>query len=87
MESRDIINRIVRSIAIKEYNGMFVKAWSELYSKLNYKLGINIKARNKKRGESHLSTLTEEETFAVEKIVRNWAVAAGLDLDKLLKIA
>lgn len=86
-ESRAVINRIVRNIAIKEYSGMFGKAWGELYTQVNYKLGINIKNRNKKKNESYINTLTEEETFEVEKIVRNWAVAVGLDLDSLLKIA
>ena len=87
MESRSIINRIVRSVAMKEYNSMFGKAYGELYSKVNYKLGINIKGRNKKKNESLLDTLSEEETLAVEKIVRSWAVEVGLDLNKLLKIA
>ena len=87
MESRAVINRIVRSIAMKEYSSMFGRAYGELYSKVNYKLGINIKARNKKKNESLLDTLSEEETLAVEKIVRSWAVEVGLDLNKLLKIA
>ena len=87
IESRDVINRVVRNIAMKEYNGIFGKAFGELYSKINYKLGINIKARDKKKNDSYLSTLTEEETFKVELIVRSWAIAVGLDLDKLLKIA
>lgn len=86
-ESRAVINRIVRSIAMKEYNSIFGRAYSELYTKANYILGINIKARNKKKGESYLNTLTEKETFEVEKIVRAWAVEVGLDLEKLLKIA
>lgn len=87
IESRAVINRIVRKIAMQEYNGMFGKAWGDLYGKLNYKLGINIKARKKKQNESYINTLTESETFEVEKIVRNWAVEVGLDLNKLLKIA
>lgn len=87
IESRSVINRIVRSIAVKEYNSMFGKAFGELYSKINYKLGINIKGRDKKKSESYLSTLTEKETFEVEKIVRSWAVKVGLNLDELLKIA
>ena len=52
----------------------------------NYKLGINIKARDKKKSESYLDVLKEDEVFEVEKIVRNWAIDSGLDLDKLLKI-
>ncbi|WP_413862027.1 hypothetical protein [Methanobrevibacter sp. UBA417] len=86
IESKDVINRIVRTIAVKEYNGMFNKAFGELYAKMNYILGINIKSRGKKNG-SYLNSLTEEETYKVEEIVRNWAVKLGLDLDNLLKIA
>lgn len=85
--SRDVINRLVRMIAIKKYSGRFGKVYGELYTKVNYKLGINIKARNKKKNESYINTLTEEETFEVEKIVRSWAVEVGLDMEELLKIA
>mgnify|MGYP001770666427 CR=1 FL=1 len=87
IESRDVINRLVRKIAMENYNANFGRAYNELYSKVNYKLGINIKARNKKKGKSLLHTLTKEETFEVEKIVRAWAVKVGLDVEKLLKIA
>lgn len=87
LESRAVINRIVRTIAMREYGSMFGNAWGDLYSKVNYILGINIKLRKKKKGESLLNTLTEEETFEVEKIVRSWAVEVGLDLDEILKIA
>lgn len=87
IESRAVINRLVRNIAIKQYNSNFSKAFGELYTKINYKLGINIKARSKKKNESYLDTLTEQETFEVEKIVRSWTVETGLDLDSLLKIA
>ena len=87
IDSRAVINRIVRSIAFKDYNGKVGLAYSNLYSKVNYKLGINIKNRSKKKNESYINTLTEDETFEVEKIVRSWAVETGLDLDKLLKIA
>jgi hypothetical protein len=87
IESRAVINRIVRNIAMKEYKSMFGQAWGELYSKMNYILHINIKGRTKKKGKSYLDTLTDKETFEVEKIVRNWAVEIGLNLDELLKIA
>jgi len=86
VESKAVINRVVRAIAMKEYGGMFGKAYGDLYSKLNYKLGINIKARDKKKSESYLDVLKEDEVFEVEKIVRNWAIDSELDLDKLLKI-
>ena len=87
IESKAVINRLVRSIAMKGYSGNFGKVWGELYTQVNYKLGINIKSRSKKKSESYISTLTEEETFNVEKIVRSWAVELGLDIDGLLKIA
>lgn len=87
MQSRDVINRLVRSIAMRSYSGNFGRSYNELYSKINYKLGINIKSRKRNKGESYLHTLTEEETFKVEEIVRNWAVKVGLDVDSLLKIA
>ena len=86
IDSKAIINRLVRAIAVKEYSGLFGKAYGDLYAKVNYKLGINIKARDKKKSESYLDTLTEEEVFEVEKIVRNWALDSGLDLDNLLKL-
>lgn len=86
-ESRAVINRIVRTIAVKEYGGMFGKAWNEFYSKINYKLGINIRNRKRDKNDTLLDTLTDEEVFEVEKIARNWAVKTELDLDSLLKIA
>jgi len=86
VESKAVINRIVRAIAMKEYGGMFGKTYGDLYSKVNYKLGINIKGRDKKKSESYLDILKDDELFEVEKIVRNWAIDSGLDLDNLLKI-
>ena len=86
VESKAIINRIVRAIAMKAYGAMFGKAYGELYQMVNYKLGINIKARDKKKSESYLDVLKEDEVFEVEKIVRNWAIENELDLDNLLKL-
>ena len=83
-DSRDVINKLVRMIAIKEYGGMFGKAFGELYKTVNYKLGINIKARDKKKSESYLHTLNEEECFKVEEMVRTWALDKGIDLNKEL---
>ena len=86
-EARKVINRLARIIAMKEFSGAFGKAYSELYSKVNYQLGINIKARNKKSNQSYIEVLTEEETFSVEKIVRTWANNIGIDVEKELKIS
>ena len=83
-DSRDVINKLVRMIAIKEYGGMFGKAFGELYKTVNYKLGINIKARDKKKSESYLHTLNEEECFQVEEMVRAWALDKGIDINKEL---
>ena len=83
-DSRDVINKLVRMIAIKEYGGMFGKAYGDLYKTVNYKLGINIKARDKKKSESYLHTLNEEECFKVEEMVRTWALDKGIDLNKEL---
>ena len=83
-DSRDVINKLVRAIAMKEYGGMFGKAYGDLYKTVNYKLGINIKARDKKKSESYLHTLNEEECFQVEEMVRAWAVDKGIDIKKEL---
>ena len=84
IDSRDVINKLVRAIAMKEYGGMFGKAYGDLYKTVNYKLGINIKARDKKKSESYLHTLNEEECFKVEEMVRTWALDKGIDLNKEL---
>ena len=83
-DSRDVINKLVRAIAMKEYGGMFGKAYGDLYKTVNYKLGINIKARDKKKSESYLHTLNEEECFKVEEMVRTWALDKGIDINKEL---
>lgn len=87
IESRDVINKLTRLIAIKEYGGLFGKAFGDLYKTVNYKLGINIKGRNKKKSESYLHTLTENECFKVEEIVRTWANDCGVDVKKELSLA
>ena len=87
IESKQIVNRLVRLIAMKEYGGMFGKAWGELYKSINYKLGINVKSRQKKSSQSYFDTLTEEEVFATEQIVRAWANKIGIDVEKEISIA
>ena len=87
IESKQIVNRLVRLIAMKEYSGMFGKAWGELYKSINYKLGINVKSRQKKSSQSYFDTLTEEEVFATEQIVRAWANKIGIDVEKEISIA
>lgn len=87
-ESRDVVNRLIRTIAYTKDNGYVARTWGELYKKLNYKLHINIKSREKKnKRDSYLSTLSQEEMFETEKIVRSWAMELGIDLEKTLKIS
>lgn len=82
-ESRSIINSVVRKIAMSHYNGNFASAYSELYSKVNYKLKINIKSR---KGEG-LKRFTDDELLEVEKIVRSWALDLNLDLASVLRLS
>ena len=86
-ESTKVINRLVRHIAIHHYNSQFSKVWNDFYSKVNYKLGINIKGRNKKKNDSYLSTLNENEMFKVETMVRTWANSLGININEVLEIA
>lgn len=87
-ESTKVINRLMRIIATKEYNNQFGKVWGDFYSKLNYKLGINVKARTKKKkSDSYLSTMTEDELFKAEEIVRVWANDLNINVQEAIKIA
>ena len=86
INSRDVINRLMRIIACKEFDN-FGKAYNELYKKLNYKLNINIKGRNKKKKQSYIDLLTEEETFKTEEIVRSWADKLGIDIKRELSLS
>lgn len=87
-ESTKVINRLMRIIATKEYNNQFGKVWGDFYSKLNYKLGINVKARTKKKkSDSYLSTMTEDELFKAEEIVRAWANDLNINVQEAIKIA
>ena len=87
-ESTKVINRLMRIIAAKEYNNQFGKVWGDFYIKLNYKLGINVKARTKKKkSDSYLSTMTEDELFKAEEIVRAWANDLNINVQEAIKIA
>lgn len=84
-ESRDALNKLIRAIGFKKYNGLYGQAWSEFYSHINYKLGINIKARKKiNKNDSYLDSLTEEELFKAEEIARAWANDLEIDVDEIL---
>lgn len=82
-ESRDVINRIVRKIAMSHFNGNFGNAYNELYSKVNYKLHIN--ANNRK--EVGLKRFTDAEIVEIERIVRSWASDLGFNTEELLKLS
>lgn len=86
-ESRVVINKLVRLIAIKEYNGIFGKAFGDLYKQVNYKLGINLKARNKTSRQTVLDVMNEDEIKSTEIIVKCWADEVGIDVNKELNLA
>lgn len=83
VESRKVINCLVRNIAVVKYGGKFGNAYNELYKKLNYQLGININARKQK---NKLDSLSEEEMYKTEEIVRAWANDCGIDINNKLSL-
>lgn len=83
-DSRQVINILIRNIAVNNFNGNFGVAWSEFYKKINYQLGINLKAREGKK--SHLDKAKQDEVQKIEKIARAWATKLGLDLENLLEL-
>lgn len=86
-ESRVVINKLVRLVAMKEYNGVFGKAFGDLYKQVNYKLGINLKARNKTSRQTILDVMSEDEIKSTEVIVKCWADEVGIDVEKELNLA
>ena len=83
VESRKVINCLVRNIAVVKYGGKFGNAYNDLYKKLNYQLGININARKQK---NKLDSLSEEEMYKTEEIVRAWANDCGIDINDKLSL-
>lgn len=87
VESRVVINKLTRLIAIKEYKGMFGKAFGDLYKQVNYKLGINLKSRNKTSKQTILDVMSNDEIQSTEVIVKCWANEIGIDVAKELNLA
>lgn len=87
IESRKVVNRLVRLIAPKKFGSsgkkMYADCWNDLWSKVNYQLGINIKARK----EKPLDSLSETEMFELEKITRTYATKLGIDVEDKLSLA
>lgn len=79
-EMKDVINRAIRKIASQKYQYSFGSAWNDFYSILNYKMGINVKSRDKKDGDSWLSVLNEEELKQAELMAKSWAKELGVDI-------
>ena len=86
IDSRAVINRLARKIASERYNGRFSAVYSEAYKTLNYKLHINVNARDRNKGQRILDVLTQEETFELEKEMRAWANRIGIDVDNFLSL-
>lgn len=88
-ESKSVINRLVRVIAQVKYSGQykFAQCWQDIWTKVNYQLGINIQARVPKNStKSKLTFLTEEETFKMEEIIRTYANSLGVDVQSKLEL-
>ena len=83
--SRSVINRLIRSISVRTKKP-FATIWNEFYSRINYKLNINIKGRDKDKCTSWLDTLNESEIYQAEIIARNWATRVGLDVNSILSL-
>jgi len=83
-DSRQIINILIRNIAVRNFNNNFGMAWSEFYRKVNYQLGINLKTREGKK--SHLDKASQKELQEIEKIARAWATKLGFEVDRLLEL-
>ena len=80
-ESKAIINKCIRAMAIKKNGNNFGSTWNEFYKVINYKLGINVKTRNGKG----LSRFTDDELKEMEIIAKSWCKECGVDVDLKLQ--
>ena len=85
-DSRKVINKLVRTMAMVNYHGNFKDCWSALYTKYNYLCGTNIRNRKRAKGESLLNVLSEDETYKMEEIVKSWCTDNNINIDKELKL-
>lgn len=76
-ESRSKINMCIRRVAAYKYGNMFGLAWSDFYKFVNYKLGINIKARKGKG----LDKFTDDEIKEIEVLAKCWIESYEIDVD------
>lgn len=79
-ESKAVINKCIRTMSANKYNGMFGKAWNDFYKFANYKLKMNIHARN---GEG-LNKFNNEEIKELEILAKSWVSAWELKIDYTL---
>lgn len=85
-ESRKVIRRLVGSLAKNVFHNHYDKIWNALYRQLNYNLDVRVRRRNKGKRESLLDTLTEEETYELEKIARNLCVVHNISIEEALSL-
>ena len=85
-ESRKVIRRLVGSLAKNVFHNHYDKTWNALYRQLNYNLDVRVRRRNKGKRESLLDTLTEEETYELEKIARNLCVVHNISIEEALSL-
>ncbi|MCC0642171.1 hypothetical protein [Clostridioides sp. ES-S-0049-03] len=79
-ESKAIINKCIRTIAVKKFNCMFGKAWDEFYRFINYKLSINVKNRKGKG----LARFSDNEILEMEKIAKSWLEENDIDFKLII---
>lgn len=84
-DSRKVLSIIIRNI-VSVLRQPYGKVWNDFYKHLNYKLGINIKARLRNKNVKPIDTLSEEEMFKAEHIAKCWATELGIDLDKIVEL-
>ena len=68
------------------FHNYIVKPYSKIEKYIN-SLYKNIVLLNKKKKQSYIDLLTEEEIFKTEEIVRSWADKLGIDIKRELSLS
>ncbi|MGL4801968.1 MAG: hypothetical protein ACRC18_06855 [Cetobacterium sp.] len=76
-ESKAVINKCVKTMAVQKYSGMFGSTWNEFYKFVNYKLGINANGRK----GSGLARFSNDEILEMETIAKCWTEENGIEVE------
>lgn len=85
--SREGVNRMVRQIAGKTFNGKYNKAWDKVYAEMLYKHNIGINVRKKKselKKPTIFDVLNENETRLLVKSCLSLCDMYEIDTEELL---